>query len=614
MCGLNLIVDFRGNVGEASIRQMNVATQHRGPDGSFSTQVPLNNAQVFLGHNRLKIIDLSNDSNQPFFSRDKRYVLIFNGEIYNYRQLKAQLPATQHWKTNSDTEVLLYWLINHGAKGVADLEGMFAFALLDTHQQSILFGRDGAHIKPLYFHQSEHCLVVSSEIRGILASNLASKELNEEQIGHYLNFKYAQPPHTFFQGIDQLPPIAHFVIATQALKVIPQPTKPHLSSSEISNESIEQLLIESVAQQLKADVPVGIFLSGGVDSTLLLSIAQELGIKHLPSFAIINHVQDQSFGTRDFHFARLAAKQYQSIHHEYIVSPDDLKNLANWVNCMDQPIADGAALLTYLLSQKARKQVKVVLSGAGADELFAGYNRHWAFAWYLKNKRLLNAIAPYARWFSKGLSDGIAHPWRHKFRLIHKFFAQLAPSPAQTFINFTRLQGIPLRKALQFDISQEVNHHSREAWLRWCLQHDQQHYLPNDVLAVTDAMSMQHGLEVRVPYLSQALIQVMQQYSPLDSLKQGKKSLLKAWLNQRGGQVYTQRAKEGFGMPFGKWLQTGQLPWVIDALKKPHVVLYDWLDYPKFEQMLAAHQRKKRDYTSEIWAVVTLDYWLKSHF
>jgi asparagine synthase (glutamine-hydrolysing) len=281
---------------------------------------------------------------------------------------------------------------------------------------------------------------------------------------------------------------------------------------------------------------------------------------------------------------------------------------------MDQPIADGAALLTYLLSQKARKQVKVVLSGAGADELFAGYNRHWAFAWYLKNKRLLNAIAPYARWFSKGLSDGIAHPWRHKFRLIHKFFAQLAPSPAQTFINFTRLQGIPLRKALQFDISQEVNHHSREAWLRWCLQHDQQHYLPNDVLAVTDAMSMQHGLEVRVPYLSQALIQVMQQYSPLDSLKQGKKSLLKAWLNQRGGQVYTQRAKEGFGMPFGKWLQTGQLPWVIDALKKPHVVLYDWLDYPKFEQMLAAHQRKKRDYTSEIWAVVTLDYWLKSHF
>lgn len=614
MCGLNLIIDFRGDVDEGCIRQMNMATQHRGPDGSFSAQVHLGNAQVFLGHNRLKVVDLSNNSNQPFFSQDKRYVLIFNGEIYNYRRLKAQLPTISHWQTNSDTEVLLHWLITHGVKGIVDLEGMFAFALLDTHEQSILFGRDEAHIKPLYVYQKDHCLVVSSEIRGILASNLVPKVLNEAQIGHYLNFKYAQPPQTFFQDIYQLSSITSFDITTRTLRSISCQAKSSLVNPKIKNETIEQLLIESVAQQLKADVPVGIFLSGGVDSTLLLSIAQELGIKYLPSFAMVNHAQDQSFGTKDFHFARLAAKQYQSVHHEYMVSSNDLENLTDWVNCMDQPVADGATLLTYLLSQKARQQVKVVLSGAGADELFAGYNRHWAFAWYLKNRPWLNAMAPYARWFSKGLSDGIAHPWRNQFRLIHKFFAQLAPSPAQTFINFTRLQNIPLRKALWFDISQKVNHNSQEAWLHWCLQYDQQHYLPNDVLAITDAMSMQHGLEVRVPYLSQALTSTMQQYSPLDSLAQGKKSLLKAWLNKRGGQAYTQRAKEGFGMPFGKWLQAGQLPWVIDSLKKPHAVLYDWIDSPKFEQMLAAHQRKKRDYTSEIWAVVTLDYWLKSHF
>lgn len=613
MCGLNLIVDFRGEVSIANIQQMNAATQHRGPDGSFTSALHLDNAQVFLGHNRLKIIDLSNHSNQPFFSEDGRYVLIFNGEIYNYHQLKARLRTVPQWKTNSDTEVLLHWLITHQEAGIGALEGMFAFALVDTQNQSVLFGRDSAHIKPLYFYQNDVCLVVSSEIRGILASGLAPKVLNHSQIGHYLGFKYAQAPQTFFQGIHQMPLISRFELTNRTFP-LPPPSVASSPPQPLSIASIEQRLIESVAQQLNADVPIGIFLSGGVDSTLLLSIVQELGVKHLPSFALVNNESEQNFGTKDFYFARLAAKQYQSTHHEYTINPHDLVNLGDWVTCLDQPVADGAALLTYLLAQKAREQVKVVLSGAGADELFAGYNRHWAFAWYLKNQPWLNFIAPFARWLSKGLSDGMAHPWRKKFRLIQKFFAQLAPQPAQTFINFTRLQGIPLAKGWAIDEFQHLRFKTREDWLHWCLQYDQQHYLTNDVLAITDTMSMQHGLEVRVPYLSQALIKAMQHYPAVDLLKQGKKSLLKTWLNQRGGQVYTQRTKEGFGMPFGKWLREGKLPWVIDSLKKPHPALCDWVDYPKFEHMLAAHQHKKRDYTSEIWAIVTLNYWLNSHF
>ncbi|WP_299457234.1 asparagine synthase (glutamine-hydrolyzing) [uncultured Microscilla sp.] len=613
MCGLNLIVDFRGDLNIDNVQQMNAATQHRGPDGSHVEHLHLASAQVFMGHNHLKIIDLRSSNNQPFFSRDGRYVLIFNGEIYNYLQLKAALPTSYHWKTNTDTEVLLYWLITHGANGIPTLEGMFAFALLDIQQQQILLGRDASLIKPLYFYQNERCLVVSSEIRGVVASGVVPNRLNEGQVGHYLRFKYAPPPQTFYQHIYHLPLLANFDINTQKLQEIPTNTTSTYSSSPLDSQSIEELLITSIEQQLQADVPVGIFLSGGVDSTLLLSIVQELGTQHLPSFSLVNTVGDQSFGTKDFHFARLASQQYQSIHHEYTIDATDLKDLADWVACLDQPIADGAALLTYLLAKKARKQVKVILSGAGADELFAGYNRHWAFAQYLKKRPLLNTLKPYAQWLGRGLSDRGSYPWRNKIRLAQKFFDQIDIHPAQTFVNFTQLQTIPLRKQLHLT-SPHIQYDTTEEWLRWCLHYDKTHYLANDVLAMTDAMSMQHGLEVRVPYLSQALTKAIQHYPTLELLKKGKKTLLKKWLNKRGGQLYTQRAKEGFGMPFGKWLQEGKLPWITNSLKKPHPVTYKWIDYPKFEKMLATHQHKKRDYTSEIWAVVVLDYWLKAKF
>lgn len=615
MCGINLIVDRNQKLDNSNIRQMNIATRHRGPNGSYYEQLMVNNCRVFLGHNRLKVIDLSNEGNQPFFSHDRRHVLLFNGEVYNYRELKAQLQKKYLFRTSSDTEVLLYWLIEKGAEGIHALEGMFAFVLIDTFTQDILLSRDQSFIKPLYYYQDEHFLLVSSEIRGILASGLVSKKLNAAQIPHYLAFRYANAPQTFYQNIYAVQAASLFDLKSYRLNNI-LPREPLKTKAPLIHQGeIKENLYRVIEQQLKADVPVGVFLSGGVDSTLLLSIAQQLGIKNLPSFALINASEEQSFGTKDFHFARLAAQQYGSNHQEYTISASDLGNLPAWVACLDQPIGDGAALLTYLLAKKACQQVKVVLSGAGADELFAGYNRHWAFYQYLKKYKLFKAFSPHAQFLSRRLSDGFAHPWRKKFRLMQKFFAQISPDPATTFNNFTRLHSIPLITPQTLDKAPpHIQPTHTTAWLNWCLQYDREHFLANDVLALTDAMSMQHGLEVRVPYLSQTLMQALKKYPTLDLLVNGKKSLLKKWLNEQGGKKYTQRAKEGFGMPFGRWLQQGTLAQITEDLLQPQNLMYEWVDYQGFRQMLGAHQSKKRDYTSEIWAVVVLNYWLKQHF
>ncbi|OJJ15063.1 asparagine synthase (glutamine-hydrolyzing) [marine bacterium AO1-C] len=615
MCGINLIIDKRRKLDDTHIQLMNQATQYRGPDGSFHESLQIMQSKVFLGHNRLKILDLSNQANQPFYSHDNQHILLFNGEIYNYQTLKNQLKHKYHFKTRSDTEVLLYWLIEKGIEGIGQLEGMFAFVWVDIQRGMIFFARDSFYIKPLYYYNDDQYFIVSSEIKGILSTNLVDQSLNEDQIVHYLTYKFAQAPQTFFQGIMQVSSLMSFEISTNRLEKVKIENTKSAPQDLPSVADLESLLIQSVEQQLQADVPVGIFLSGGIDSTLLASIIQELGIKNTPSFSLVNSVKEENFGTRDHYYARLAAQQFGSEYQEIQVKPTDFQSFDIWVQSLNQPIADGAFFLTDLLSQFARKSVKVALSGAGADELFAGYNRHSAFYRYLNNYRVFKSLSSRKALFSSIALDGFAHPWRKKSRLIKKFVQSIDSSPAQTFINFTKLSGIPLNyPSLESQPLPIIPLDASSDWFRWCLKYDQQQFLAQDVLALTDVMSMRHSLEVRVPYLSQKLYHSLQYFNPVDLLQQGRKGLLKQWLLKRGGEVFVKRSKEGFGMPFGYWLQQGTLPWVENHLKMPQLFVYKWVNYKGFQQMLNLHMKQKHDYTSEIWAVFLLSQWLEAKF
>ena len=620
MCGINLILDKQNKLNDnQAILRMNQATHHRGPDfeNSLCIQSPL--GQLFFGHNRLKIIDLSNSANQPFSSTCGNYTLIYNGEIYNYKLLQQQLKNKYLLKTSSDTEVLLYWLIEHSddanslSKALNQLNGMFAFVFWDNKQNRLLVARDPHSIKPLYYANHNHYLIISSEIRGILTSGLIPKKLNNKEILSYLRFKYALRPNTFFEGVYEFEESALYDFDQNTFQKLPSQFLPyHIKPKLPSSSDLETTLRLSLKNQIQADVPVGIFLSGGVDSTLLLALWSQIQSQKVPAFSIINTDKEASFGTKDYLFARKAAEQFQGELTEITVNQGHLDHLAEFWKTMDQPVADGASYLTHLLAEEAIKSVKVVLSGAGADEWFGGYNRHWALHKYLQNPKIYAKWAYLFRLFTPLMPDGFAHPLRKQFRLLKKFSKQIHQTPMQTWMNFMQMD-IPIADQ-QIVLGPPVTIVDRD-YMGAAFYLDRKYYLASDILKISDEMTMRHGLELRVPFLDNHIIQMMKQALPSDYLlKNGKKWLLKEILNHNQGQMYTQRKKEGFGMPFGYWLKKNPNHELLQKLHNSNWAIYDFVSYQQIQPLVNHHLKGKSDYSQELWALLALGYWLEAHF
>ncbi len=617
MCGLNLLWDKKGILNTtAAIVSMCQATAHRGPDEQQIQTLRLQKGQIFLGHNRLKIRDLSSESRQPYSKQNSKKYLLYNGELYGESIDLAQ----------SDTCLLYNYLDKHLQHYTASevqttlssLNGMFAFVWIDLHQHTLFAARDAWHIKPLYYFENEQYLILSSEIKGILASGLVQKEINESQITPYLLNRFAESPQTFFKGIYQITAPSKWDLNSAQKTSLPITSPQHSTHTQTINPqqliiATEEALSKAIRQQLSAKVPVGLFLSGGVDSTLLLALLQEMGYAHFPAFTLSNAPQDSAFGTQDRHFARQAAKQYGADLQVLTVEESCLEAVGEWIKQLDQPIADPAAYLTYLLSHEARKTVKVVFSGAGADELFAGYHRHGAFQHYLKNKTawLLakNTLRPLLNLIPE--SGKVQH--NEILRQIKKFFDNLAVNPQDTFVNFTQLVWKFGLKEKPLFSTQSAKINTTEDLLRFALHYDQQHFLAQDVLALTDHASMQHGLEVRVPYLDAAVSEVLAHVSATQIFGKDKKWLLKALLNKKGGQPYTQRRKEGFGFPFGHWLRKPAYHHITAALLQKEQLVYTYLDFEYAKTKIHAHQEGKIDFSTEIWALWILNTWLAHH-
>ena len=619
MCGINLIIDKKGSLPEAAIRRMTAATHHRGPDATAYHQCPAGKAQIYFGHNRLKIIDSSDEANQPFFSADGRYVLLYNGEIYNYQDLKKSLQARGfYFKTQSDTEVVLQVLIRDGQSGLAQLNGMFALAFYDTWEQRLLLARDRFGIKPLFYTETEDYFVVSSEIKSLLASGVVPKVLNQEQVYHYLKFKHVAKPQTFYRQILELP--EGTACCWEKGKTSLRSYLENISASNTRTDAplviphVENLLIESVQKHLIADVPVGLFLSGGIDSTLLLALLQKAGHQHFPAFSVTHPATAGSFGTADTHFAALAARQYRAEHTCFEINESILAGTDAWVQALDQPIADSAGLLTSYLAQKVKPYIKVALSGAGADELFGGYNRHRAFYLYHKRQHLAAAwrlLMPPLKFL---LPTGFDHPLRKKFLLMRKLAATIKKSPSETFLNFTAMDQA-LAELWQLEKTSAVfPPDAHPDWLRWMLQHDQQHYLIADILAVTDQAGMQHSLEIRTPYLENTLVTYLSGLNSQEIFRGGQKWILKKVLAAQNGQAFLHRSKEGFGMPLGNWLRNPPSNFLFTELLNSRHQVYEFLNFTQTQKLLQKHRRQRQDYSTEIWALIVLAKWLEHNF
>lgn len=593
MCGINMILDFSRSVRSEHIQKMMDATKHRGTDASNFIHKPFGNSNIFLGSNRLKIIDRNKTSNQPFLSQDGKYALIFNGEIYNYEDLRNELISTGvQFKTFSDTEVLLHWLMYKGEKGIASLNGMFAFIFVDFNKDKIIIGRDPLGIKPLFVHKSNNQFIFSSEIKGILASSLVEKKLNEEAIPHYLAYKYAPRPATFYRGIEEVMPNTIWRIDSSdksEKREIP-------SNSSEAPEEIGQLLIDSVIQQYSAPNNTGIMLSGGVDSTLLLAILnKELGYRNIPVFSIITKGGNK-FATQDSAFSLKAAKHYEAEYNEVEIDQSSLNSLEEYVNTLGQPIADSGGFLTWLIAQKANGKSKVLLSGAGADELFAGYNRHYAFYNYLKYRG--------KNWFGllkQGKKLPSLSPYISRFK---KLAHSIDTSSSTTFNNFIQSDTFRTKNSL-WD-----NHLSNEAQLRNALEHDQLNYLGADVLAITDQATMQHSIEARVPYLDHKIVQLTRNLSAKRLFEHGPKWMLKEQLITYGGKPFANRKKQGLGLPMDDWLRNDRF-WEFNKFDN---LIHQFVAADEINKLVSKHASGKENLTQELWRILLLHKWLNHNF
>lgn len=625
MCGINGLISnhFDQNEKINIIHKMNNAISHRGPDneGLWHTD------KIFLGHRRLSIIDLSAESNQPFLSSDNRYVIVYNGELYNYKDLKLELQRSQQgsnaqpyfFKTNSDTEVVLAAFIRWGKDCLNYFNGMFAFVIYDTIDDCVFIARDRLGVKPLYYHYSEKGFVFSSEVRAILKSNIFAFQLNRELLAEYAMYQTVFAPNTIIKGLYQLMP-GHFMTFKSEKLNIHQyykvnninPINPELSYNETCKK-INELLSHSVHRRLVADVPFGAFLSGGIDSSAVVGLMSKVSTEKIQTFNI-------SFDESEFSeskYAQLIAKKYNTQHHEIKLSPASfLKELPHALNAIDHPSGDGPN--TYIVSKATKKAgITMALSGIGGDELFAGYDVFKRMM-ELQKKSWLNHVPLVLRKTGGKIIN-------LKTRSISG--NKIEELLSQNKINFST--AYPLNRSLftKQELSQlikEANPFNNIQKIIESLPQVEEHllsavslaeintYLQNTLLRDTDQMSMAVALEVREPFLDYQLIEFVLGVNDSFKYPHTPKKLLVDSLGDLLPPEIVNRPKMGFTLPWQHWLKNDLKLFCEENINE--LSNYDFIDKKTILDFWKRFNANDPFINwSRLWHLIVLNNWLKTN-
>lgn len=576
MCAINFIWDKKSQLDYTEIEKMNHVLAYRGPDFSGSTKVTLPVGQAYFGHCRLAIMDIGRNGNQPFQSENKN-TLIFNGYISNYKHLLPHHAA-------GDGETLFQAL--NKKTNYHEFNGMFAFVYYNADEQNIKLVRDRHGIKPLFYYEDENYLIASSEIKGILASGLVQKKFNEKQLPCYFQHRFTQKPETFFESIYELLEGEQITISGNSSKKSFWFEERHQPILSVSDSDLEALIQKSVFDNLQTDVPLGIYLSGGIDSTLLASVAQHLDNELLYTFSI--HTEKDP----DLEYSRYVAEKLQTQHQEILIDQRIFEHYNQFVESVDQPIADPAFFLSWYLAGESRKTVKTILTGAGADEYFLGYNRHFAYqkikTGFLKSNFLKSVTKTALSFQNSALSLKLADKI---FAPNYDVFSSLYPWTK--FENITLTNAQTLEQAIQFD---------------------KHFYLPSDILNMTDQSSMAHGLEIRVPFLCNNLTEMANNLPLSYLLKGGKKYLLKKQLDLLGyPSSFINRPKQGFNAPFGDWFRD-DFDYYFAFIEETSHPIFKYISKNDIQKLIELHLSKKRELGTELWSVKLLADWLKLNF
>jgi asparagine synthase (glutamine-hydrolysing) len=572
------------------------AIAHRGPDGS-GVWVD-ERARCALSHRRLSIIDTSDAASQPFHSGDGRWHLSFNGEIYNYRDIRGRLERKGcRFRSRSDTEVLIEALAFWGPEVIRELDGMFAFAAFDTQTGKLILARDPFGEKPLYYSWLDgSVLAFASELRSLETLERFDRMIDVDAVAEYLSFQYVGAPRSIYSNAAKLMPGTYMIVdpdgnaeSTQYFRFQPGVGEPDRRSLPAIADELEDILVRSIERRLIADVPLGAFLSGGVDSsTVCALIAKRLGVP-LKTYSMgFEGVTAES----EHEVARTFARHIGAEHHEQIISPDVSGFLENYGRLLDEPNADTSCLPTYYLSRFARRHVTVAISGDGGDELFGGYGR---YAWLLKER---------AKWKARPfLPSGYWTPGAHYY------------GPAILISGDDEVEGL-----LGFFPEGFAHHLARlraeidegsGALLAAMRAGDAAHYMPGAVLAKVDRMSMQHSLEVRTPFLNVELARFAERL-PESVLADGEfsKRALREVAYRYLPRDLIDMPKRGFGLPMNAWMRDSLLP-LAEKLFGGASVLRDKLGAEGVEAFLHRHRDPARFNPYQLWGVVSLELWLR---
>jgi asparagine synthase (glutamine-hydrolysing) len=622
MCGVAgyLCTERDPAQAEAVVRAMVKALDHRGPDASGVHR----DGPAVLGHTRLAIIDLRPESNQPFLSADGDVSLVFNGEIYNYKALAKDLEAGGVvLRTRSDTEVILELYRRDGLDFLQELRGMFAVGLWDRKQRRLVLARDRLGKKPLFYHLGKGGLAFASELGALLADDQIQRQVDPQALHAYLALGYVPTAHAILQGVHKLAPGTMAVHEDGQLRTH---RYWHLQFTPAERpvpdliEELRHLLYESVSLRLVSDVPLGAFLSGGIDSSAVVAIMSKLGARPVRTFSIGFDDPDYS----EVEYARQVAQLYQTEHHEEVVRPQAAELLPVLVKAYGEPFADPSALPSYLLAQMTRKHVTVALSGDGGDEAFAGYNRYV----HEKMTRMFQQLPkgllqPVARFVEKNFPGQKAGPLGEAAAAVrtHARRVQMGDVPryAAQFGSFTTEQlgelCTPALSAAGNDAGQALFSRLLEAGsapdeLGRLLELDIQTYLVDDIFTKVDIASMQHALEVRCPLVDQELIEFAATVpSSLKMRGFRGKWLLRQALSDLLPRSILYRSKKGFGIPHARWLRGELRPMLHDTLLDARVYQRGQLQRPYVERLIAEHDSGQVNHGLRLWNLLWLELW-----